>query len=263
MLLIFNYVIMTKMGWGVESFSTATTIVSSISLFVGYYLAVIILEPFFIQYDKMDKEAKNTLHEMNIPVATIKANTQMLQKSIKDEKNQKKLTRILSSCDTLIELYNELDYGLKDTISTIKDEQFDLLPTIQKISSEFSDIFTTASINIDIPSTIVKTDRIGFEKVVRNLVENALKYSMQRQEINISYKNNILKIQDYGIGMDSIEILNIYERYYQIDKETKGYGIGLNLVKQFCDNHKIAISIDSIKNQGTTISLNLQNINSA
>ena len=249
------------MGLNARSFSYATTIVLFLSLFIGYYLAVIILEPFFKEYDNMDKQAKNTLHEMNIPVATIKANAQMLQKNITTQKEQKKLDRILSSCNTLMQLYDELDYGLKNSISTIKNEQFDIKDSILKITSEFIDIYKDSSFEIDVGSLLVNSDKFGFEKTIRNLIENALKYSKNKKVVKIILINNLLKIQDSGIGMDSIEILNIYTRYYRANTSNpKGYGIGLDLVKQYCDNNKITIKIESQKNKGTTINLDLTQI---
>jgi signal transduction histidine kinase len=55
--------------------------------------------------------------------------------------------------------------------------------------------------------------------------------------------------------MDEVELLRVFERYYQADKKKDGKGIGLAIVKEFCDSNFITIDISSTKYQGTTIKL--------
>ena len=75
----------------------------------------------------------------------------------------------------------------------------------------------------------------------------------------IGFKNNILSIADDGEGIQSQNIYNIFDKYFQSNDETDGLGIGLNIVKEFCDKHKIDIKINSSKN-GTIFNLNLAKI---
>jgi signal transduction histidine kinase len=103
----------------------------------------------------------------------------------------------------------------------------------------------------------VYVDKIGFEKVLDNLISNAMKYSEKSSTIEIILKDNMLNIIDHGIGMDETELISIYERYYQLDNASYGEGIGLALVKAYCDDEKIKIRINSIKNEGTEVSLDL------
>ena len=67
-------------------------------------------------------------------------------------------------------------------------------------------------------------------------------------------------IRDEGIGMDENEILQVYERYYQSDRQVRGEGIGLAIVKRYCDDEGIALRIISRKGEGTTIHLDLKKI---
>ena len=77
---------------------------------------------------------------------------------------------------------------------------------------------------------------------------------------DIKIKDNLLIIKDYGKGMDANELLKIYDRYYQGDKSYKGSGIGLSVVKEFCDNNKIEIRINSTPNIGTTVILDFRKL---
>ena len=93
-----------------------------------------------------------------------------------------------------------------------------------------------------------------------NILTNAMKYSKKQEVITITLQDNILIVEDKGIGMDETELISIYERYYQSDNAVYGEGIGLALVKAYCDDEKIKIWISSQKNLGTKVSFNLSNV---
>jgi signal transduction histidine kinase len=58
--------------------------------------------------------------------------------------------------------------------------------------------------------------------------------------------------------MDENEILRIFERYYQGDRSSRGEGIGLSLVKRFCDENAIVLRFRSRKGEGTEVLLELE-----
>ncbi len=64
-------------------------------------------------------------------------------------------------------------------------------------------------------------------------------------------KNDILSVEDKGVGMGPTELLRVHERYYQADDKKDGKGIGLALVKAYCDEEGIDIQIKSEKGVGT------------
>lgn len=101
----------------------------------------------------------------------------------------------------------------------------------------------------------VSLDRIGFAKVIDNLIDNGVKYSSSPASIHIVLQDNKLSIQDEGCGMDEMTLVRIFERYYQSDAAMAGYGIGLGLVKRYCDRYKINLHVHSQPGVGTSITL--------
>ena len=87
-----------------------------------------------------------------------------------------------------------------------------------------------------------------------------MKYSSKEAPIEIVLHPPLLKIADSGIGMDEGQIVKIYEKYYQEDSKKEGQGIGLALVKAYCDRENIAIQIESRKGEGTSVVLDLREI---
>ena len=79
------------------------------------------------------------------------------------------------------------------------------------------------------------------------------------KRIDITFKDNILYISDDGNGIESQNIYKIFDKYYQGDEKMQGFGLGLSIVKEFCDKHKIEIKINS-SGEGTVFGLNLKNI---
>ncbi len=243
-----------------SSFIVATLSIIFLSLIFGYILNSYILSQKFNSDENLLHITKEILHELNIPISTIKANTLLLKKSLKEnDKSLKRLNRIDNSTKRLERLYNELVYSIKKEIQIIEKEEFELIDLIEDRVNEFKYLNRNPFI-LDLEPLIIKADKIGFEKMLDNIISNAMKYSNKDKPIRITLKNSTLTIEDRGIGIDEAELIKIYERYYQSNSNIKGSGIGLALVKAYCDNEKIQIRISSQKNLGTKVSFDLYRI---
>jgi signal transduction histidine kinase len=111
----------------------------------------------------------------------------------------------------------------------------------------------------------VDTDRI--KTVLKNVIENSLKYSKsESQPIEISIdeeeKSVVIRIKDHGSGIPKEELPYIFEPFYRIDKsrskETGGYGLGMSLCKKIMEAHGGTIEISSELNIGTTVILRFE-----
>ena len=203
---------------------------------------------------------KDTLHELNIPLSVIKANTQMLISSENDEKKLKKYNRIQKAGDELYGLYEDIDYYIKKETKNEIREEFELSKFIHEEVDKFEILFPEVTIRKKLEKLNVFTDKRGLSKVIDNLLVNALKYNKNNNDIFIKLSYNNLVIQDRGVGISESELFLIFDRYYQGENGKQGYGIGLSIVKAFCDEYNIFINIDSDINIGTKISLDFKNI---
>lgn len=207
----------------------------------------------------IDLLIKQTLHELNTPIATIKINTKLLKNIASDEKNQQRLQKIEFASEQLFELYEQMEYELKASIDAPSSEEFDLLSIINKSVFKHSDINKTITIITHVnESKYIKCDKFGFTKTIDNLLSNAIKYNKPYGSVTIAFKENILSISDTGNGIETKNLFSIFEQYFQENKNTKGVGLGLSIVKKFCDKNKINININS-SSTGTTFYLDLCN----
>ena len=231
-----------------------------LGLIIFLNFAKSIAKPLFKSDEKLQKSIKETIHELNIPVSTIQMNTQLLQKNINDEKSKKRLNRIQEATNNLLNLYENMEYDIKKEIDEVEKTEFFLDETIKNSIDKFEDIKKDTKIEIDITPVKVKTDINGFEKIIDNLISNAIKYNRNNVPyIKISYKNGILSFFNTGEKIDTKNLFMIFDKYFQESKDNNGFGLGLSIVKEFCDKHKIPITIDVLDN-GNRFNLNIKNV---
>lgn len=257
--LFLNYLLIYIFGFNQDNFIFITIPILFFGLIVYFFLSKPLLKPLFKSDENLQKTIKETLHELNIPSSTILANVQMLEKNIKDEKNIKRLNRIKLATNELLKLYNQMEYNIKKEIEKIEKQEFYLNELIDNSIEKFDDIKNTITISSRVQNIKLFSDKNGFEKVIDNLLSNALKYNCENGFVNISYEDKTLIIFNSGKEIDTKKIFLIFDEYYQEDSNKKGFGLGLNMVKEFCDKNSIEIKIDSSK-KGTKFYLNLSNI---
>ncbi len=211
-----------------------------------------------------DKNLKNfvdqTLHELNTPIATIEANLLMLNRSNQQPKDKKRLERIKSATQNLKKLYSNIEYEIKEKIEQIDETTFDLKELINNSISKFHEIKQDIKIETNISSQNITCDKNGFEKVVDNLISNAIKYNKKDGFLKIYTIENNLVFEDSGIGIEPKNLFIVFEKSFQENPSTKGFGIGLSIVKSYCDKYNIEIKIDTKKEKGTQISLDLRSV---
>lgn len=268
-LLLFKSVIIVSCVWGLgtalfltlwqyEFNKIVLIVLGAIGTLLASYLCVSYFLSAFIKTNRLlDALLKDTLHELNIPLSVIKANTQMLQNNEIDEKKLRRLERITLASDDLYELYKEVDYHIKKEMHHDQRERFMLDDIVHKIVSRHKEVYAESEIVFQPTSLALLTERIGLSKIISNILHNAIKYNQNNAPIVIKHDGMSLVIQDKGIGMSEEEIFLVFNRYYQVDESKEGYGIGLSLVKAYCDELRIPFRIQSHKGEGTTVFLDL------
>lgn len=198
-------------------------------------------------------------HELRSPLTRIKVALEFID----DEEIKSSITEDIDMMESMITEILESE-RLGSNFGGLDIESTDLIQLIQTIAAQqegklpgilMSNMPETLLLNID-PKR-VKT-------VLKNIVENALKYSPdsgEAIEISIREKSQqvVVAVQDHGMGIPESELNLIFEPFYRTDKsrsrETGGYGLGLSLCKKIMELHKGKIHIISPEGQGTRVEL--------
>ncbi len=224
---------------------------------MGKVVVIVAMEPLKEYFNHLDRFSKETLHELNLPINTITANLSMLRKTNSDEKSIKRLDRIEMATVMLKERYNELDYLIKKQMEQESIETFEIGELLDERLAFLKPLYPDVEWEVTAEAYEVTLDRKGFAKVIDNLIDNGVKYSPPSACITISLYEDTLSICDKGFGMDEMTLVRIFDRYYQNDSTMAGYGIGLGLVKRYCDRYKIGLHVRSQLDEGTCVTLEL------
>ena len=259
-ILYVNYTFISIFGLNQQNFIfiVLPLIILALAIFLSFTSSI--LKPLFKSDEKLQQSIKETIHELNIPVSTIIMNTQMLEKKISDEKSLKRLDRIKQASNNLLKLYENMEYDIKKEIGKIENQEFFLDELISKSCDKFDDIKKDIKITTQIPSILLNTDLNGFEKTIDNLISNAIKYNVKENPIvDINYEDGILSIYNSGEKIDTKNLFIIFDKYFQENSSNDGFGLGLSMVKEFCDKNRITINIETLES-GNKFNLNLKNI---
>ena len=98
-------------------------------------------------------------------------------------------------------------------------------------------------------------------ELVKNLVENAIRYNNENGTVEVSVLNDggnvVLRVKDNGIGIEEEHLGRIFERFYRVNKsrsrETGGTGLGLSIVKHVCALYNAEPVVHSRYGEGTTV----------
>ena len=235
-------------------------IISSIFIAcVGYLLSKILLNPARKRVDSMDKFIKDSAHELNTPITVLMTSVSML----KNGKNPEKMMKyILSSSKQISQIYNDIHFSAFNEINEDVFEEFDLKDLVSESVEYFNDISITKNIQINsnLFSCFIKMDKTKTQKLVNNLISNAIKYSYKDSQIQVILKDNILSVKDFGRGISVDEQKEIFKRYKRGNNNEGGFGIGLDIVKRICNEYNLLLNLKSQIAKETIFSIDFSSI---
>jgi len=231
-------------------------------ILVSIIVILFVLSAFFLRsfarpYQKINKQLdnfiKDSMHEINTPLSIINVNIDLYNR--KNEPN-KYMQRMKAATKVLSNIYNDMDYLIKNDRLEYKRQKIDLALFLQDRVEYFQEVANMKNILIktDIQKHLyVMMNDKQLQRVIDNNISNAIKYSYENSKIEVGLHNlgsNLyLSFKDYGMGIEKPE--EIFTRYYREDASKGGFGIGLNIVKSIIDEYNIKLQIDSIPKQGS------------
>lgn len=205
-------------------------------------------------------------HDLRQPLHALGLFVETLGEKTKNDDDKALIKNITKATGALQELFNALlDISRLDADSIqIRDEHFFVNEMLSQICTEFQ---TTAekkglTLNAHELDAVIHSDKILTERILRNLISNAIKYTRQGSveiKINPSSDKVSIEIIDTGIGIPEAEINNIFSEFYQINNperdRSKGLGLGLSIVKRLVNLMLLELNVTSTENQGTIFTI--------
>jgi len=236
----------------------------------GYLLAGRTLHPIKLMIDEQNQFITDSSHELRTPIATLRAEMEgsLLEKNITDSQARKLITSNLEELGTLQTLTNNLlrlaqthngNFGNTTETCSIPDI---ISMAKKKVAALSKQKGITIKINVD--DRMVKGDKKSLTEVFVILLDNAIKYSPNGTQIDVTSKSNnaVLKISicDQGIGISAKDLPHVFERFYRADKsrsQVEGYGLGLSIAKKIVEAHDGSIHAKNNRDKGSTFVVQL------
>lgn len=229
-------------------------------------------------------------HELRTPLTVVKGYSSMLRAGVFGELGAEHI-RLLSIMEHQI---GEMDRIIRDLldISRIETGSLEVHPEVQnprpflsQMSEEYAPLArakgVTLTARVDTAPALCSFDPVRFRQAVRNLIDNALKFTPSGGRITITsavmHRNQlperlheelrepqywVVTVEDTGIGIPPADLEKVFERFYQVrptsrDREAVGAGIGLYLTRHIVNAHRGRIWVESELQRGSRFSFTL------
>ena len=224
----------------------------------------------------------NVSHELKTPLASIKAYSETLRTGAIND--QEKNLEFVKQIEFHAELLNQQIQDLLELAklesgdSEISISDVDLNQVCHKIVQQFSMLAKEHGLNLKLdlttPSPIARADNAAVETMIKNLVVNAIHYTLQDGSITLSTRkssqpqNNevIIGVSDTGIGIAKDQQARVFERFYRVEKSRSrdmgGTGLGLAIVKHLAQSLGGSVQLESQPGKGSQFEIRFPGVES-
>lgn len=213
----------------------------------------------------------NASHELKTPVAGLKTLVEAIEGSMGSDADAvaRFTSRLGTETDRLSALIDDLmDLSRVEDPAAMKLGEVDLSDVVGREAKEIAGAATNAGIGLDTSvddGVRVRGDEGHLELMVRNLLTNAVRYTLEGGHIRVGLGTRdgraVVTVQDDGVGIPLQAQARVFERFYRVDQDraraSGGTGLGLSIVKNVAESHGGTVSLSSELDEGSTFTVTL------
>jgi two-component system phosphate regulon sensor histidine kinase PhoR len=240
-----------------------------VTVFFAYAMFVILRQK---RLSEVQRDFVNNMtHEFQTPISTIRIATDVLSqpKIIEQPERFKKYVQIIRQENNRLKTQVEtilntarLERGKMELEIQLQELHSLIIEVTEGVQAELEDCLI---VDFNATKSSIFADRTQLVSLIRNLLENAIKYSPKPPSITIRTENIddtlVFSIADKGIGIPRENIAKIYNKFYRVPTgnlhNVKGFGLGLSYVNQIIKAHKWQINVESKVGEGTTFKVTM------
>lgn len=206
-------------------------------------------------------------HELKSPLTAIKGLAELIeQHMVTDAEIDKTAQKIVKQTETMTALVE--DMLMLSRLENLKEKSYvkiDVVKTLQDVVESLRPLADSKSIKLHTKTTPFQgfCDPIDLQKLFKNLIENAIKYSEDNKKVDITLSKEqelmVFSVKDQGIGIAVEHQQRVFERFYRVDKGRLdgGTGLGLAIVKHISMKYDGTIDLKSSLARGTTVTVKI------
>ncbi|MFN4013031.1 MAG: sensor histidine kinase [Aquificaceae bacterium] len=200
---------------------------------------------------------RNITHALKTPLAYIKGQMELLQMgAYKEEKLREIYSRVQAQSEKMERLITQLATIMRlESQMPLKMERVSINQLFAEMEEEYEFIKEERRFYVKYleEDKEIEVDKEYFKLALRNLIENAYKYSEKGARISLYFKDGCIVVEDEGIGMEHTERAG--ELFYREATDKEGTGLGLYIVKLIAQKSGMSMNVESKKGLGTKVSL--------
>lgn len=210
-------------------------------------------------------------HELRTPLSSLQGLVEILQSgTFKDASRREKVLEIMAGESNRLSrfLHNILDYGkMEQNVKTYELQETALQPLVEEVAGlfRFGGESQGVTITLGLPSSpiVLNLDRDAVKQALINLIDNAIKYSAGRKEVEVQIVSGAreveVRVRDWGIGIRPEERDKVFDKFYRAASASRhnpqGVGLGLKIVKHIMEAHGGTVRVEPAPGQGTVFIL--------
>lgn len=221
---------------------------------ISFILSKLFMRPIHEKVNQIEQFIQDISHELNTPITALQMSSKRaVKKGVYDEKI---LRNISISTKQLYSIYQSLAY-LNFQAPKQEAGPIDLKSTLEQTIEYYSELIEAKNITLktNLNDATLKITEDRAKLVFSNLLSNAIKYSMPETAITITLSENYFCIEDEGVGIAKEKLEKIFKLYERSSELAGGFGVGLGIVKQICDEFNIEIAVISELGKGSSFKL--------
>ncbi|MGH2355844.1 MAG: sensor histidine kinase, partial [Chloroflexota bacterium] len=218
-------------------------------------------------------------HDLKNPVTAIRGRAQLLERRVTRRRaveggglvdGLRQIDKLAARLATMIDELMDVARLQTERPLELNRQPTDLVALAQQVAATYrqSTERHTTRVTSTVPSLVGEWDRVRLERVVDNLVANAIKYSPSGGDVALEVRREgdvagawaVLRVRDWGVGIPAAELPRIFERFYRgsnVVGRIEGAGVGLAGARQIVEQHGGRISVESEEGAGTIFTVRL------
>ncbi len=189
-----------------------------------------------------------TVHETNTPLSVILTSIELFV--MKNQKDRQ-LSKIEAAVKNIFNIYDDLSYLVKKDQIEYPKIAIEIDLYLRSRLDFFTEVAELSKISFvykqEVKDLFIYFNETKLQRIIDNTITNAIKYTLANEDVEVCLKR-VGSFVDISLGSKSKEIKNkdkIFNSFYREEKHQEGFGIGLRLVKNICNEEDVQISLDS------------------
>lgn len=192
-----------------------------------------------------DEFVKKSIHEVNTPLSIILTNIDLLKMK---QISNKQLSNIESASKMINNIFNDLSYLIKKDRVVYEKQKLSISIFLKERISFFDEVAKANRLFFDVqitPELFVWMNEVHLARIIDNNISNAIKYSFANKPIyiGVTSTNEMVTFYTKTFSQNLQNMDKIFDEYYREHTSRGGFGLGLKIVKDICDENDIKINV--------------------